>query len=306
MDGGSVDRLTAMELFVRIVETGSLSAAAREFGTTQPSVSRQLRGLEKRLNARLLNRTTRHLTLTEAGRAFYEDCRQIAEAVRAAESGVGALQTSLRGVLRVNTAVAMGQECIAPLAFKFQKQQRELIVDLTLNERYVDLVEEGIDVAVRFGEVQDVNLVARRLGRARFVIVATPAYLKRHGTPKLPPDLANHRGVLLNNLAAPDWTLCSADGETKVRPPPAAFRVNNGHVVRGAILSDLGIGWIPEALVYRELESGLLREVLRGYTVKPLDVHAVYASARHLPAKVRAFVEFLQAEFAAIPGFDAA
>ena len=299
-----MDRLTAMELFVRIVETGSLSAAAREFRTTQPSVSRQLRGLEKRLNARLLNRTTRHLTLTEAGKAFYEDCRQIVESVRAAESGVGALQTSLRGVLRVDTGVALGQECIAPLAFKFQKQHHELIVDLTLTGRFVDLVEEGIDVAVRFGEVQDVNLVARRLGRARRVIVATPAYLKRYGTPKLPADLASHRGVLIGYPAPLDWTLSSADGEIKVRVP-AVFRANNGHVVRGAILSDLGIGWVPEALIHRELESGLVREVLHGYTMKPLDAHAVYASARHLPAKVRAFVEFLQAEFASIPGFEA-
>src|SRR4051812_46166520 len=140
--GGFVDRLIAMQLFLRIVETGSLSAAGREFGTTQPSVSRQLHALERRLGARLLNRTTRHLTLTDAGRAFYDDCRQIVAAVQAAEGSVGVLQASLRGSLKINTSVALGQEFVAPLIQKFLRRHTDLTVDLTLNERFVDLVEE--------------------------------------------------------------------------------------------------------------------------------------------------------------------
>ena len=298
-----MDRLTAMELFLRIVETGSLSAAAREFETTQPSVSRQLRALERRLGASLLNRTTRHLTLTEAGRVFYDDCRQIVASIQAAEGSVGMLQASLRGSLKINTSVAMGQEFIAPLVQKFWRRHADLTVDLTLNERFVDLVEEGIDVAVRFGELQDVNLVARRLGYTRRVIVATPGYLRKHGTPKVPSDLASHNCVLFNYPATSDWTLVGASGEVKVHVT-GTFRANNGHVVRGAILDGIGVGWIPEALIHDKLRSGAVRELLPKYTMQPLDVHALYASSRHLPVKVRAFVDFLKEEFGSIPGFS--
>ena len=305
MNGRPVDRLTAMELFVRIVETGSFSAAAREFGTSQPSVSRQVRALERRLSARLLYRTTRHLTLTEAGRVFYDDCREIIASVQAAEGDVGLLQESLRGLLRINTSVALGQEYIAPLVYKFQRKHGDLTVDLTLNERFVDLVEEGIDVAVRFGELQAMNLVARRLGRTRRVIVATPAYLRRHGTPKVPADLATHNCILFNYPPTSDWTLRGAEGEVKVHVT-GRFRANNGHVIRGAILEGVGVGWIPEALIHDKLRSRVVRQVLAAYVMQPLDVHALYASARHVPAKVSAFVNFLQEEFRSIPGFDPA
>jgi DNA-binding transcriptional LysR family regulator len=305
MNGVAMDRLTAMELFLRIVETGSLSAAAREFDTSQPSVSRQLRALERRLGARLLNRTTRHLTLTEAGRGFYDDCRQIVASVQAAEGSVGMLQASLRGSLKINTSVALGQQFIAPLVQKFWRRHTGLTVDLTLNERFVDLVEEGIDVAVRFGDPQDVNLVARRLGYTRRVIVATPGYLRRHGTPKVPSDLATHNCVLFNYPATPDWTLNGANGEVKVRVT-GTFRANNGHVIRGAILDGIGVGWIPEALIHDKISSGAVREILTQYAMQPLDVHALYATTRHLPAKVRAFVDFLKEEFSSIPGFSPA
>ena len=300
-----MDRLTAMELFVRIIETGSFSAAAREIGITQPSVSRQIRALERRLNARLLHRTTRHLTPTEAGRAFYDECRQIIATVQAAEGNLSLLQAKLHGTLKVNTSVALGQEYIAPLVYRFQGQHTGLTIDLTLNERFVDLVEEGIDVAVRFGAVQDTNLVARRLGQTRRVIVATPAYLQKHGTPKVPMDLTRHDCVLFNYPPTSEWVLFGPDGEVRVRVT-GSFKANNGHVIRGAILSGLGVGWIPESLIYDELGSGAVKEVLANYAMQPLEVNALYSSARHLPTKVRVFLDFLQEEFRSIPGFTAA
>ena len=292
-----------MGLFVRIVETGSFSAAARDFGTTQPSVSRQLHALERRLGARLLNRTTRHLTLTDAGRIFYDDCRQIVASVEAAEGNVGALQATLRGPLKINTSVALGQEFVAPLIQKFLRLHTNLTVDLTLNERFVDLVEEGIDVAVRFGELRDVNVVARRLGQTRRVIVATPGYLRKHGIPKMPSDLAAHNCILFTYPPTADWTLIGSKGEIKVRVT-GSLRANNGHVIRGAILNGLGVGWIPEALIHDKLATGAVREVLTEYRMQCVDVHALYASARHLPVKVRAFVDFLQKEFDSMPGFS--
>lgn len=305
MNGRGVDRFTAMGLFVRIVETGSFSAAAREFGTTQPSVSRQLHALERRLGARLLNRTTRHLTLTDAGRVFYDDCRQIVASVEAAEGNVGALQATLRGTLKINTSVALGQEFVAPLIQKFLRLHANLSVDLILNERFVDLVEEGIDVAVRFGELRDVNVVARRLGQTRRVMVATPGYLRKHGIPKMPSDLATHNCILFTYPPTSDWTLIGSQGEIKVRVT-GSFKANNGLVIRGAILNGLGVGWIPEALIHDKLAAGVVREVLTEYRMQPIDVHALYASTRHLPVKVRAFVDFMKEEFDSIPGFSRA
>ena len=173
----------------RIVESGSLSAAARSLGTTQPSVSRQLRALERRLKSQLLQRSTRHLSLTEVGRAYFENCKRILADIDESEGDVAALHASLRGTLRVNTSVALGVDYVAPLACGFQRHHPELALDLTLNERVVDLVEEGIDVAIRFGPIRDESLIARRLGSTRRLTVAAPAYLRKHGVPRQPQDL---------------------------------------------------------------------------------------------------------------------
>ena len=167
----------------------------------------------------------------------------------------------------------------------------------------MDLVEEGIDLAVRFGPVVDENLVAQRLGSTRRLTVATPAYLRKHGTPKVPADLTAHNCIGFNYAPATEWVYGGPRGETKVKVS-GTFRSNNGHAIRGAIAAGLGIGWLPEALVHEQLKSGALREVLTDYVMPPLEVHAVYPSARHLPAKVRSFVGRLQQEFAAIPVFS--
>ena len=297
-----MDRLTAMQIFVRIVEVGSLSAAARDHGLSQPSVSRQLRSLERSLGARLLNRSTRHLVLTETGRQYYEDCRRILGDIAAAESNVGALQATLTGTLRVNTSVALGELYIVPIACRFQNLHPELTVDLTLNERFVDLVEEGIDIAIRFGALRDENIVARRLGSTRRVTVATPAYLRRHGTPETPADLAKHNCILFNYPPNTEWTYSGPRGEDKVKVK-GRFRANNGQAIRTAILAGLGIAWIPETLIFDQMKAGAVKLLLTDYSMAPLDVHALYLPAPYVPAKARAFVDFLQEEFRSIPGF---
>lgn len=176
-----MDRLEAMEVFVRIVQAGSFSAVAREMGTTQPTISKQITALETHLRTRLLNRSTRNLSLTEAGTAYYERCKRILEDVKAAEGALGRLQSSLTGVLHVNGAIAMGQIFLTPLVLDFQRMYPDLTIELTLNDRYIDLVEEGVDVAVRLGRLADSNLIARPLGQARRVLVATRDYLDRFG-----------------------------------------------------------------------------------------------------------------------------
>ena len=298
-----MDRLVAMEMFVRIVETGSFSAVARELGTTQPTISKQLTALEKQLKTRLLNRSTRSISLTEPGTAYYDRCKRIIDEVQEAEGALGRLQSSLIGALHVNSSIGLGQIFLTPLILKFQRQFPELTVELTLNDRYIDLVEEGVDVAVRLGRLTDSSLVARRLGSTRRLLVATRTYLAAHGTPLTPGDLVHHNCLLYAYLSTGnEWTFTGSDGEIRVRVQ-GNFKANNGHAIREALLADAGVALTPDWLIHDKLESGAVVALLPEFANAPLEINAVYPSGRHVSAKVRAFIEFLLAEFKAIPAF---
>jgi DNA-binding transcriptional LysR family regulator len=299
-----MDRLVAMEMFVRIVETGNFSAVARQLGTTQPTISKQLTALEQRLQTRLLNRSTRSISLTEAGAAFYERCRRILDEVREAEGALGKLQSALSGTLHVNASIGLGQIFLTPLLLKFQRQYPELAVELSLTDRYIDLVEEGADLAVRIGRLADSNLVARRLGSTRRIVVATPGYLAAHGTPKRPEDLAHHSCLLYAYLSTGnEWSFDGPDGEIRVRVR-GNFKANNGDAIRQALLASVGVAISPDWLIHDKLESGEVVALLPEFAPPPLDINAVYPSGRHLSTKVRTFIEFLQDEFKAIPAFS--
>ncbi len=299
-----MDRLVAMEMFVRIVETGNFSAVARQLGTTQPTISKQLTALEQRLQTRLLNRSTRSISLTEAGAAYYERCRRILDEVREAEGALGKLQSALSGTLHVNASIGLGQIFITPLLLKFQRQYPELAIELSLNDRYIDLVEEGVDLAVRVGRLADSNLVARRLGSSRRVVVATPAYLAARGTPNRPEDLAHHSCLLYAYLSTGnEWSFNGPDGEIRVRVR-GDFKANNGDAIRQALLAGVGVAISPDWLIHDKLESGEVVALLPEFAPPPLDINAVYPSGRHVSTKVRTFIEFLQDEFKAIPAFS--
>jgi DNA-binding transcriptional LysR family regulator len=195
-----MDRLDAMEMFVRIVETGSFSAVAREMGTTQPTISEQITALEGRLKTRLLNRTTGRLSLTESGQAYYERCKRIVDHVREPETTVGRLRGSISGNLHIDTSIALGQIFVTPLVLEFQRHHSEPTVELTLNDRFIDVVGEGVDVAIRIGQLADSSLAAREIGTTRRATVATPAYLAAHGTPRHPEHLAHHSCLLSSYL----------------------------------------------------------------------------------------------------------
>jgi DNA-binding transcriptional LysR family regulator len=298
-----MDRLGAMEMFVRIVETGNFSAVARQLGTTQPTISKQLTALEKQLQTRLLNRSTRSLSLTEAGATYYERCRRIIDEVREAEGALGRLQSALTGTLHVNGSIALGQIFVAPLVLKFQRQYPGLAIELSLSDRYIDLVEEGVDVAVRVGRLADSNLVARRLGSTRRVLVATPAYLATHGTPQRPEDLVHHSCLLYAYLSTGnEWGFKGPEGEIRVRVH-GNFKANNGEVIRQALLANVGVAMSPDWLIHDKLESGEVVALLPEFAPPPLEISAVYPSGRHVSTKVRTFIEFLQSEFKAIPAF---
>ncbi len=300
-----MDKLALMEIFVRIVDTGSFSAVARELRTTQPTVSKQMTALEQRLNTRLLNRSTRSLGLTDAGTAYYERCRRVLAQVQSAETNLGELQALLSGTLTVNSSVAFGQMFLTALVLEFQKLHPEIAVDLTLNDRYIDLVEEGIDVALRFGRLLDSSLIARRLASSPLVVVAAPSYLQKHGAPQHPADLTQHSCLRYTYLSTRnEWVFPSPAGEVRVRVT-GKFRSNNGYALRDAMLAGHGIASMPLIFIQQELRLGKAVPLLQAFAAPPLPVNAVYSSGRFVSAKVRGFIDFLHHRLPQIPGLIA-
>jgi len=294
-----MDRLAAMRAFLRIVESGSLSAVAREFGASQPTISKQLAALEARLGVRLLNRSTRSLSLTDEGARYYERCRDALEAVEAAEASVR--QTAPAGLLRVSCPIAFGRLQVAPRMRRLLERHPKLRVELLMNDRFVDLVEEGADVSVRIGELADSALIARRVGLARRVTVATPDYFARAGEPAAPEDLREHNCLVYTQLATADeWRYLGPGGERKVRVS-GNFRANTSDAVREAVLSGLGVSMSPLWLFADALADGRLRATLPGWEPPPLPIHAVWTAARLPSPKIRRFVEFLAEELRADP-----
>ncbi len=296
-----MDQLTAMRLFVRIVETGSFSAVGREMNMTQPTVSKQLTALERQLKTRLLNRSTRQLSLTEPGASYYESCKRILASVSEAEANLGMLQTQLTGVLRINSSIGLGQLYLGPLVLKFQAMHPGLIIDLGYSDRFVDLVEEGIDVAIRIGRLADSSLSARRIGTSERGVFATPGYLSKYGTPRTPQELVNHNCILYAYLSTGnEWIFAGKDGEIRVKVS-GTLRANNGEAIRQAVLADLGIAASPVWLSQEDLQAGRVQEILKDFAPPATEINAVYPSARHVSAKVRAFTEFIKSEFDKIP-----
>jgi DNA-binding transcriptional LysR family regulator len=293
-----MDRLQAMEMFVRVVETGSFSKAASEFATTQPTVTKQVAAIEARLKARLLNRNTRGVSLTEAGALYYEKCKDIVRAAEEADSVVQVKQTQAQGLLRVGSSVAFGRRVLVPLALEFMQQHPQLQVDLSFEDRYTDLVAQGIDVAIRMGKLADSSLGARYLGTNPWLMVASPKYLKKHGAPKRPADLSAHETLIYSSVQGSDvWRVVSPRGEASTVPVTARLRSNNLSAVLAAARSHLGIAALPWYVASDSLASGAVVEVLKGHSLPEQEIHAVYPSPKLVPQKVQAFNAFLQGRF---------
>jgi DNA-binding transcriptional LysR family regulator len=293
-----MDRLTAMQMFVRVVETGSFSKAAREFATTQPTVTKQIAAAEAHLNVRLLNRNTRGVSLTEPGALYYEKCKSIVREVEEADSIARMRQSQAEGLLRIGTSVAFGRRVVVPLALEFMAKHPHVQLDLSFEDRYVDLVAQGVDVAIRMGKLADSSLGARFLGTNPWVIVASPKYLKKHGTPKRPQDLSAHNALVYSSVQGDDvWRLSSGKGEAVTVPVTGRVRSNNLSAVLAAARADLGIAALPCYVAADSLARGSLVEVLRSHTLPEQEIHAVFPSPKLVPRKVSAFVAFMQGRF---------
>lgn len=287
-----------MEMFVRVVETGSFSKAAGEFNTTQPTVTKQVAATEARLKARLLNRNTRGVSLTEAGALYYEKCKSIVREAEEADSIVKLQQSQAQGLLRIGTSTAFGRRVIVPLALEFMARHPQVQVDLSFEDRYVDLVAQGIDVAIRMGKLADSSLGARYLGMNPWVMVAAPDYLRKHGTPKKAQDLSAHVALIYSSVVGDDvWHMHTPKGEAVSVPVSGRLRSNNVSAVLAAARAGLGIALMPRYVASDSLVSGQVVEVLSDHGLAEQEIHAVFPSPKLVPGKVSAFVAFLQGRF---------
>jgi DNA-binding transcriptional LysR family regulator len=300
-----MDRLAAIEAFVRVAEAGSFSQAAQRLHTSKSVVSRLVGALETELGARLIHRTTRALTLTEAGRSYFERASRILADIDEANASVGQLQAAPRGRLRVNAPMSFGFLHLAPAVPDFLARYPDVSLEMTMNDRYVDLVEEGFDVAVRIGNLEDSSLVARRLAPARRVVCVAPDYLARHGTPESPDDLKQHECLCYSNVGLPQaWRFVTAEGRPWLVEVAGRLNANNGDALRAAALKGFGLAILPTFIVGCDLQTGTLVSVLDKYMPQHSGVHAVYPHSRHLSPKVRAFVDFLAERFGPNPYWD--
>ncbi len=293
-----MDRLLAMEMFVRVVETGSFSKAAREFHTTQPTVTKQVAATEARLKVRLLNRNTRGVSLTEPGALYYEKCKTIVREAEEADSIVQLRQNQAQGLLRVGTSVAFGRRVVVPLALEYMRRHPQVQLDLSFEDRYVDLIAQGIDVAIRMGKLADSSLGARYLGTNPWAMVAAPGYLRKHGTPRRAQDLSAHVALIYSSVVGDEfWRMHTPRGDPVTVPVSGRFRSNNLSAVLAAARDGLGIALMPRYVASESLAAGKVVEVLADHALPEQEIHAVFPSPKLVPGKVSGFVAFLQGRF---------
>ena len=293
-----MERFQAIRLFVRVVDLGSFSKAAAEMGLGQPAATKQVARLEAQLGARLLHRTTHGVTPTEVGLLYYDRCKLIAHHVEEAESVATLLQTQVQGALRISTSVAFGRRVLAPLVLQFMRLHPRLTVDLSCEDRYVNLVEQGIDVAVRMGRLADSTLGSRHLGLNPWVLVAAPAYLREHKEPRQPKDLAAHAALIYSTVQGDArWHFSASEGRTASVPVRGALRSNSLSTLLDAALDGFGVAALPCYVAQDSIGSGALLSLLENWQLPQQEIHAVYPSPRLVPAKVTQFVEWLQGQF---------
>jgi DNA-binding transcriptional LysR family regulator len=288
-----MDRLAAMETFVYVVETGSFSAAARRLNIGQPAVSKAIAQLESRLAVRLLLRSTRGLTPTEAGLAFFERAKRAIEESDEADNAARGAASGLTGNLRICAAVTFGRIHIVPHLGPFLDQNPDLNIDLLLDDRNLNLVEEGVDIALRMGALSDSGLTARKIAECRRVVLGTPAYFDKHGEPTCPADLCKHQAVVYALGGGANWQFRNASEEQSVIIN-GRIRVSAAEGLREAVLADLGLTMASEWMFAPELASGAVRAVMTDWTLPKQDLWAVFPTGRMASAKARAFLEYVQ------------
>lgn len=295
-----MDRLQAIELFIRVVDLGSFSKAAADLGMGQPTATKLVAGLEKRLGSRLLHRSTHGVTPTEIGVLYYDKCKLIAHHMDEAQTVSTLLQSQVQGALRISCSVAFGRRVLTPLVMRFMQLHPKLQVELNFEDRYVNLVEQGIDVAIRMGSLADSTLGASYVGVNPWMVVASSTYLSANAPPALPADLAVHQALVYSTAQGDArWHFTGADGHTQTVLVKGPLRSNNLSALLMAARSGMGLAALPLYVANESVRSGALVAVLSDWTLPSQEIHAVYPSPQMVPAKVTGFVTWLQGQFGA-------
>jgi DNA-binding transcriptional LysR family regulator len=293
-----LDRLNGMEVFVAVVDGSGFAAAARRLGISPAMVSAHVKTLEKRLGVRLLNRTTRRVSATEVGQNYYRRCMRILAEVEEAERAACDLHTAPRGLLRVTASVSFGTRCLAPVIADYLEKFAEVSIELSLSDRYIDLVDGGYDLAIRIGLLPDSGLIARKLATLGMVLCASSTYLRINGVPRAPGDLVEHNCLAYaNGTRRNAWCFFRPDGEEEVAQASGRIVANNGDALLAFALKDAGVIFAPDYVVEDELAAGRLIRLLPEYATQGTPVHAVYPHSQYMSAKTRTFMEFLASRF---------
>jgi len=302
-----MDRITGVQLFIRIVETGSFSKASLDLGVTQPTATKHVAAVEARLGARLLNRNTRGVSATEIGALYYEKCKLIQRELEEADNLAALLQSRVGGQLRISTSVAFGRRVLTPRVLAFMRTHPEISIDLSFDDRYVNLVEQGVDVAVRMGRLADSSLGALYLGTNPWMLVAAPSYISAHDAPETPADVASHPCLIYSSVQGDErWQFGARAGTgpgaaarevtVAVRGP---LRSNNLSVVLEAAQAGMGLAILPRYVAHRAAVEGRVVELLTEHALPAQEMHAVFPSPKLVPSKVTSFIAHLQASFTA-------
>ncbi|MGR3502449.1 LysR substrate-binding domain-containing protein [Pseudaestuariivita sp.] len=292
-----MDTIDGMRTFVAAVETGSFTAASDRLGISKKLVSKYVGQLEDRLRTKLLHRTTRQLGLTETGERYYAQCTRVLEQFDALEAGIKGGRAEMSGELRVSAPASFGALYVQPLLMEFQAQHPNISVNTQLSDRYVDMAEEGFDLAIRIGTLSDTSMIARRLATTELWAVAAPDYLAASGTPSHPRDLKGHACVRDTNLRSGSGWPFVIDGVSRRVAVQSTFAVNSATASRDLAIAGKGLALCPDYAVAQDISAGRLARVLADFASLRLDIHAVYLDARYMPPRVRAFIDHLSARF---------
>ncbi|CAN7320416.1 LysR family transcriptional regulator [Pseudoduganella sp. LjRoot289] len=299
-----MDRLRALEVFVEVVRKESFARAAEALDTSPANVTRYISDLEAHLHTRLLNRSSRRMSLTSSGEALFERAKSILDEVAEAEAIVSSATMQPRGLLRINAPLSFGVQHLAPLWPRFMERYPDVQLEVALIDRVVDIVEEGYDMAVRISRAGPTSNVARKLASSRNMLCAAPAYLARRGMPATPADLLKHNCIAYSYHASDEWQLLDLEQKLHTVKIPFMMRTNNGDTARAVALGGQGIIWQPTFLIGADLRAGRLVQVLPDYHLPDIDIQAVYPSRRHLSAKVRVMIDFLAEAFKETPPWE--
>ncbi|MBT7247518.1 MAG: LysR family transcriptional regulator [Proteobacteria bacterium] len=300
-----MNELTQIKSFVALVESRSISKAAERMDIAVSAVSRRLKELESGLGVQLVQRTTRRMHITEAGEKFYRRCGRLLDDLEEAKREANNTATALSGTLKIATPLSFGVAHLSPAVAAFMHLHPQIKIELDMSDRRIDLVEEGLDLAIRIGALEDSSLMARKLASVRHVVCASPDFLNRHGIPSTPQDLSALPALCYGNLNQPDtWHYHDKDSKPGQVKVPMRMRANNGDALVEAAIAGLGVLCEPSFIVHGSVERGVLKPLLTDYQWNPMGIFAVYPQTKHMPTRVRAFIDFLVSSFGDTPYWE--